>query len=243
MSDTPVAVVTGGAREGGIGEACQNELTNRGYRVVAADIEFVEADGESDRFGLDLASEVAIVDFCAKVAGRYGRVDLLVNNAGLHPKNDGQKITIAETTTDQWNLILAVNLTAPFLLFREFLPLLSESGAGRVVNIASRAGRTASPIAAAHYSASKSGLIGLSRIMAVEGAQAGITVNCVAPGPVLTPISTKLQDVRDRIAKTIPVGRYGRPEEVAAAVGFLASREASFITGAIIDANGGSFMP
>ncbi|MBJ3775340.1 SDR family NAD(P)-dependent oxidoreductase [Acuticoccus mangrovi] len=234
------AIVTGGAS--GIGRACVERLRHEGLTVVVVD-RAVEAADQADSFRVDLADDAAIVDFASTFRARYGRLDVLVNNAGVHPKKDGAKILIEETTTAMWNAVIAVNLTAPFVLFRELLPLLRRAGDARVINVASRGGRTVSPIAAAHYSASKAGLIGLTRVMAIEGAADGVMVNCVAPGPVLTSLSTNLGAVRDAMAKTIPVGRYGRPEEIAAAVAFLASPDASFITGAVIDANGGSFMP
>lgn len=249
MSEERVAIVTGAA--GAIGSESAKGLLELGYRVVLTDrseavadvAKSLDATGQVTSLICDLLSEPEIRKFGATVADTFGRIDVLVNNAGIHPKNEGQKYRIEEITLQQWQNVLFVNLTAPFLLYQIALPHMKRAKWGRVINIGSRAGRTISPLAAAHYSSSKAGIIGLTRVMAHEGASFGITANCVAPGPVATAISTPLADVRAAAVATIPVGRYGVAEEVASAVKYLASEASSFITGAIVDVNGGSFMP
>jgi 3-oxoacyl-[acyl-carrier protein] reductase len=144
--------------------------------------------------------------------------------------------------TDVWARTLAVNLTGPFLVCRAAMPWLRRSPAGRIVNIASRAARMVAGTPA--YSASKTGLVGLSRVMASELAVHGVTVNCVAPSRVATPLTESISDpasLAKKLGET-PMKRFAEPEDVAAAVGYLVSRDAGFVTGSILDVNGGSFM-
>ncbi len=249
MADGKVAIVTGAA--GAIGAASAKAMLELGYSVVVTDrnetvkevASSLQGPGKVAAFVCDLLSEQDIRRFGDRVVSQFGRIDVLVNNAGLGPKNNGQKYRIEEISLQQWQDVVFVNMTAPFLLYQIALPGMRQAKWGRVINIASRAGRTISPLAAAHYSASKSGIIGLTRVMALEAAPFGITANCVAPGPIATAISTPLAEVRAAAVATIPVGRYGVADEVASAVKYLASDASSFVTGAILDVNGGSFMP
>ncbi|MEQ8447704.1 MAG: SDR family NAD(P)-dependent oxidoreductase [Pelagibacterium sp.] len=242
-----IAIVTGGSS--GIGRSIAEQLYEKGCHLVLVDRNPLPEDMldslDGSRFDfhqLDLSSESNIKSLIAQVGERHGHIDVLVNSAGIHPKKDGGKPLLKEMATEQWNLVMAVNLTAPFLLIRECLPWMSGRGYGRIVNITSRAGRTLSPIAAADYSASKAGLIALTRVTALEVASEGITANCVAPGPVTTAITTGDASIRESMTKIVPLGRYGRAEEIASAVTFLVSDEASFITGTVLDVNGGSYM-
>jgi 3-oxoacyl-[acyl-carrier protein] reductase len=245
-----VAVVTGAAS--GIGLAIAERLAHDAHSLVLVDrSDAVHALAERLR-GDGIAAESAVVDVAdhdrvreltGDLTARHGRCDILVNNAGVHPKRpDGGKVPIPEISFDQWQQVIAVNLTAPFLLAAWALELMKRRRWGRIVNISSRAGRVYSDVAGAHYSATKAALIGFTRVLAGEGGPFNVTANCVAPGRVRTPLSDQGGDaLHEGYARTVPVARIGRPEEIAAAVAFLASDDASFVTGSVVDANGGVF--
>ena len=167
----------------------------------------------------------------------FGIVQILVNNAGITRDR-----TFAKMTRDQWEEVMAVNLTGPALITHAMLGKMVESGWGRIINITSIIGQTGN-FGQSNYSAAKSGLIALTKSLAKEVARKGITVNCVAPGFITTDMTAKVPEaIRDKIANDTPVGRFGNPEEVAAAVVFLASPQASYITGQEINVNGGLYM-
>jgi 3-oxoacyl-[acyl-carrier protein] reductase len=245
-----VALVTGAAR--GIGLQVARRLAQEGAHVVLLDVmdEASESAGRLVREGLkaeavvtDVSDEAAVRQVVAGIAGRHGRLDILVNNAGISPKHDGKKAPVETTALAEWNAVMAVNLTAAFLLCRESIPVMRARSWGRIVNMSSQAGRTRARIAGSHYAASKAGLIGFSRSLAGEVGAYGITVNCIAPGRIETPMAAVASDEVNRaFLSQVPMGRIGTPDDIAATVSFLASDGAGYITGATIDVNGGHFM-
>jgi 3-oxoacyl-[acyl-carrier protein] reductase len=246
-----VALITGAA--GGLGSAAAERLAEDGFHLVLVDrepavhalAERLAANGRAaEALQVDLTDPAAIAALVDAVASRHGRCDVLLNNAGIHPVGSGADATDLERTTlAEWQAALTVNLTAPFLLCQAVFPLMKRQGRGRIINVASRAGRTFIPGTAVHYSASKAGLIGLTRTVAEKGAAHAITCNAVAPGRFPTPLAdTMPADAIAASLKRIPLGRIGEPQEFAAVVSFLAGEAAGYITGAVIDVNGGAFM-
>lgn len=247
-NDTRVAVVTGAAS--GIGLATARYFAQQGLRTVLLDrspeVKAIARDLSPETTALvaDVGHGEDVRAAMAEVEARFGRCDILVNNAGIHPKKDGGKWKIEEIPLAQWNEVLAINLTSAFLFCQLALPLMRAQRWGRIVNVSSRGGRTVSPVASAHYAATKAGMIGFTRIAALESAPDNITVNCVAPGPIHSAMTAgSSPEIRAAFEKAVPLGRYGDPADIAATVSFLASDAAGFITGAVFDVNGGTFMP
>lgn len=244
-----VALVTGAAR--GIGAAIAERLAADGHRTILHDrLDEVKAtaaalagrrlDAEAAVF--DLADLEGVEPFFADLCRREG-VDIVVNNAGISPKHDGKRMPAGSMALDEWRQVLDVNLTAPFLISKAALPLMRERRWGRFVNMASQAARTGSRVAGAHYAASKAGIVAFSRALAIETGGDGITVNCIAPGRIDTPMAREAgAAVNDAYVATIPVGRIGTPEDVADAVSFYAGEGSGFVTGTVMDVNGGHFM-
>jgi 3-oxoacyl-[acyl-carrier protein] reductase len=247
MSHVKTALVTGGTN--GIGLAVARRFAKAGIDTIIT--------GRSSAV-VDVARSLS-VDGCV-VTGHVielsdlpavrawlrelpADIDIVVNNAGIHPKKQGWKYLIEEIEQSQWDDVFNVNLTAPFLICAALLPGMKARGWGRVINIGSAGARNRPVAPSAHYVASKAALAALTRCIAEEGARHGITANCVAPGPVTTGLTASSSaEAIAALTQSIPVGRYGTADEIAALVEFLASDPAAFITGTVIDANGGSTM-
>ncbi len=247
-----LAIVTGAA--GGMGLAIARRLAAQGAVVCMVDVqaELLEQAAETIRkegreviaCPLDLADEAALSALPERIGKRFESVAVLVNNAAISPKSaDGVRVPAERIPLEEWERVFRINLTAPFRLTQLCLPPMRRRGWGRIVNIASRAGRSPGGVAGAHYVTSKSALLGMTRAFAKEVADGGITVNSVAPGRIETPMSRRVApDLLEKALAGIPVGRFGTTDEIGALVGFLAGEEAGFITGAVIDINGGVLM-
>lgn len=242
-----VAVITGGA--GGIGFACAERLAADGARVAIVDLASDRAreavarlpggEGRHAWARADVTSASDVASAVAHVTRELGPASLLVNNAGILAPT--RFLEIAE---EEWDQVVAVSLKGAFLCTQAWLPGMLDAGFGRVVNLSSSAGRSVSTIGGAHYTAAKAAVLGLTRAVAKEVADRGVTVNSVCPGLFRTEMVLGTIDhaARERYAASFPVGRLGEPEEVAAVVGFLCSEDAAYITGAAIDVNGGDLM-
>lgn len=238
--DGKVAIVTGGAR--GIGLAIATRLAAGGARVALADVDGVAAhaaagalDGVATGVALDVTNPDQWSQAIEDLNAHWGPVSILVNNAGIA----GQNATTWEHTLEEWNKVLAIDLTGVFLGCRAAVPGMIDAGYGRIVNVASIAGKEGNPNAAP-YSAAKAGVIGLTKSLAKEVATKGILVNAVTPAVIATEILQQLtQEHIDYMTSRIPMGRVGQPEEVAELVSFLASDRVSFSTGAVFDISGG----
>jgi acetoacetyl-CoA reductase len=236
-----VALVTGGTR--GIGEAICLALKAAGYTVVANYAGNAQAAQDfSTRTGVavkrfDVGDFAAVAAGIAEIEAQVGPVDVLVNNAGI--TRDG---TLHKMTYEQWNQVVQTNLTSCFNTCRAVIEGMRARGFGRIVNIGSINGQ-AGQYGQVNYAAAKSGIHGFTKALAQEGASRGITVNAVAPGYVDTDMVRAVPpEVLAKIVARIPVGRLGKPEDIARAVLFLVADEASFITGATLSVNGGQHM-
>jgi NAD(P)-dependent dehydrogenase (short-subunit alcohol dehydrogenase family) len=236
------ALVTGAAR--GIGLSVAKKFLAEGWRVAPLDIEgellraAVEAIAEPDNtlaLHADVSDAAAVAGAIAEIERRFGRLDALVNNAGV-----AVFAPLLETSDDDWNRVLAVNLTGPFLCTKAAAPLMREQGGGAIVNITSISGLRASTLRSA-YGTSKAGLAHLTKQLAVELAAFGIRVNAVAPGPVETAMARQVHtpEIRADYHDAIPLNRYGLEQELAEAVFFLCSERASYITGQVLAVDGG----
>lgn len=249
--DDKVAMVAGAAR--GIGMAIAVRLAREGCKVVMLDrspsveqsaASLLHRGFEVRPVCLDITEELAVLSLPGRIGDWWPKLAILVNSAGISPKHEGKKRCVIDMSSDEWRRVLEVNLTGAFLVTKACLPVLQSHGWGRIVMITSQAARTRTPVPGAHYAASKSGMTGFARVLAAEVAPFGVTVNCIAPGRIESDMTAAVGgDVNASHAASIPAARMGRADEVAAAVAFLVSEDAAYSTGAIIDVNGGSFMP
>jgi 3-oxoacyl-[acyl-carrier protein] reductase len=238
-----VALVTGGGR--GLGEAICLTLAREGAHVAVADINLAEATRVSDAINrtgrkaiaikADVSSEREVKAMVAETIDALGTIDILVNNAGIVYQGP-----VAEMSEEAWDKVVGVNLKGPFLCAREVMPTLKQKRSGKIVNLGSQAGQVGGLVVGANYSASKAGVICLTKSLAKELAPFGVNVNCIAPGVIDTEMTQPFP--REEMIKSIPLGNVGEPQDVADAVLFLVSQESKYITGQTISVNGGSFM-
>ncbi|HEX5229415.1 MAG TPA: 3-oxoacyl-[acyl-carrier-protein] reductase [Bryobacteraceae bacterium] len=240
-----IAFITGASR--GIGRACALALAEAGARVALAARNVAQLEelageirakgGEAFAVAIDMSSETSIKEAFAKTAKEFGPVSVLVNNAGI--TKDGLALRMKR---EDWDTVLATNLTGSFIAIQQVLQHMMRERWGRIINISSVVGEMGNP-GQANYVSSKAGLIGLTKAIAQEMGSRNITVNAIAPGFIETDMTAKLsQELRDNMVGHVALKRIGKAEDVAAAVRFLASEEAGYITGHVLDVNGGLYM-
>jgi len=240
-----IAVVTGAAS--GIGRATAETLAEGGATVIVADINREQGEvaaaairqkGQRAQFlPIDLTDPSSITEFGGAVHAQFGAADILVNGAGW-----GKTMPFWETTPELWAKLIALNFVGPMLLAKAVLPKMMERGRGKIVNIASDAGRVGS-LGETVYSGAKGGLIAFTKSLARETARYNINVNCVCPGPTETPLLFAVPEGHlEAFKKAIPFRRFGKPSEIADAVVFFASDRASYITGQVLSVSGGLTM-
>ncbi len=236
------AIVTGGAR--GIGRAIAERLLASGAAVCLWDVDAaaleaakaeLSAQGKVHTATVDVTSLESVEAAVASTFGAFGKIDILVNNAGIA----GNNAKTWETTPEDWQRVIAINLHGPFHCCHAVVPVMLKNGYGRIINIASIAGKEGNPNAA-HYSASKAGVIALTKSLGKELATSGIIVNAITPAVIETDILKQCsQQHVDYMLSKIPMGRFGQKEEAAALVAWLGSEDCSFTTGAVFDLSGG----
>jgi NAD(P)-dependent dehydrogenase (short-subunit alcohol dehydrogenase family) len=249
-----IAAVTGGAQ--GLGRAIAERLGQSGIAVVLGDInldmakktaEEMKGTGiDATALQLNVVDEKSVAGFYAEIDKRFGRLEILVNNAGVLGLDQGKRPLVEEMSLELWRQTIDVNLTGVFLASRGAIPLMKRGKWGRIVSISSRAARMKTGMGNSNYAASKAGVIGFSRVMAGELGRDGITVNCIAPSRIPTAMTlaspTSKEAFERNIAETA-VGRLATPQDVASTINYLCTDDANFLTGLVIDVTGGSFMP
>jgi NAD(P)-dependent dehydrogenase (short-subunit alcohol dehydrogenase family) len=238
-----VAVVTGGAS--GIGLAAVRRLAAEGAKIVVGDIDPAAGKATADEAGglfvqTDVTSDADVENLFKQAYDTYGSVDIAFNNAGISPPEDG---SILETGLEAWRKVQEVNLTSVYLCCKHVIPYMQRQGKGSIINTASFVAVMGAATSQISYSASKGGVLAMSRELGVEFARQGIRVNALCPGPVNTPLLKELfakdEERANRRLVHVPMGRFGEPEEIAAAVAFLASDDSSFITANTFLVDGG----
>ncbi|SFP99526.1 3-oxoacyl-[acyl-carrier protein] reductase [Psychrobacillus psychrotolerans] len=246
-----VSWITGAT--GSIGSAISTLLAKSGSNVVVTDVDFDRAKNLSIQlndlgFGvlplqLDVSDKKAVESVGKVIKEKFGRLDILVNGAGISPKGENGRVPVEDINVEEWLRVININLHGAFYCSQIAARLMKENNSGHIVNIASQAGRSYSAITGAHYAVSKAGLISLTRQMAGELGPSGIYVNAVAPGRIETPMIKDVpKEVNQQIVNNIPLRRLGTPEEVANTVEFLVTPQSSYLTGVVIDINGGRLM-
>ena len=241
-----VAIVTGAAR--GVGREIALTLAREGADLSLCDVNLEQlrpVKKDIEKMGrcviisrTDVSKEAQVNRLVSRTVKSFKRIDVLVNNAGIC-----RMVPILGITAAEWDRVLAVNLKSVFMFSKEVVKFMKKRRSGKIINIASVAGKIGGIAAGAHYSASKAGVICFTKSLALQAAPFDINVNCVCPGPMKTEMTDVWgADVNRAIAKQIPFKKYGRPSDVAEAVSFLASEKARYITGEILDVNGGLVM-
>src|SRR3984893_12936128 len=239
-----VAIITGAWR--GLGRAAAERLHERGGSVAVNVRDRERAEALANEVGErafagpgDVAADGVPDEIARRTLERFGRIDILVNNAALPLST-----RLPDLAAEEWRKAIEVNLTAPFLMTKAVFPAMRAQNYGRIINISSSAGRMVSTLGGAHYTASKTGLLGLTRAAAEELGKFGITVNAVCPGMIDTELTREsaAPEVLERLARSYPVPRLGTSLEVADLICFVASEAAGYITGASLDINGGDLM-
>jgi 3-oxoacyl-[acyl-carrier protein] reductase len=241
-----VAIVTGAG--GGIGRATSLLFAQEGATLALVDIrkegieqiagEIKRSGGNAISFVMDISQEEHVVELVRSVVERLGSVDILVNNAAM-----SRETPILEIEVSEWDRIMGVNLRSVFLLSREAFRWMRTRNAGKIISMGSAAGKIGGLVAGAHYAASKAGVMCFTKSLALQAAPYGINVNAVCPGPTRSPMTDAWgEKANAEFAAKIPFKRYGEPEEIAEAILFLASDRSRYVTGEILDVNGGLVM-
>jgi len=248
-----IVLVTGGAR--GLGQTIAQRLAAEGHTIILGDILYDlakdTAAGIASQYGiealalkLDVSDAASVKETAAEIDRRFGKLDILVNNAAVLGLRDGQRVPLLDMPLELWERTLKVNLTGTFLMCQALIPLMQRNKWGRVINISSRSARAKPVVQNGHYAATKSGVLALSRAFAAEVGKDNITVNCVAPSKMQTEMTaTQSADYfTSGVAETV-LGRLPTPNDVASSIAFLCSDEAGAITGTVLDINSGAYMP
>lgn len=244
--ENKIALVTGAG--GGIGRAIVKRFINEGALVIGGDLDSDKLEKLQNELSLsksklitlkfDVSDGKDVQNAFRIIKKDYGRLDILVNNAGICNEHN-----LFEITSEEWDLFLKVNLKSVFLCSQEALKMMIKQSSGRIINIGSAAGKIGGIAVGAHYSSAKAGVLCLTKSLARIGAKYNICVNAIAPGPIKTAMTEIWNDdTKSDFLKQIPLNRFGNPEEVAEVVLFLSSEKAGYITGEIIDVNGGLLM-